>query len=161
MLGAIGVGMNQSAMLARFVREGDLDVVMLAGRYTLLDQDGLSLLRLCSDRGVGVLVAGVMNSGVLAGPGPIARFDYRPAPKTVVDKVRRLEAVCARHGVPLRAAAVQFPLAHPAVTSLVAGVRSVAHLEDYPAMMQLPIPGDVWAELRDVGLLSREAPIPG
>jgi len=161
-IGAIGVGMNRSAMLARFVREGDFNVVMLAGRYTLLDQDGLSeLLPLCLEKGVGVLIAGVMNSGLLAAPRPGAHFNYVPAPGAIVERARRLEAVCARHGVPLRTAAVQFPLAHPAVVALVAGVRTVAHLDEYPAMLRAPIPVELWAELRRDGLLAPDAPTPG
>jgi D-threo-aldose 1-dehydrogenase len=160
-LRAIGVGMNQSAMLARFVREADLDVVMLAGRYTLLDQDGLvEVLPLCSDRGVQVLAAGVMNSGLLTGPRADARFNYVPAPREILDRAQRIEAVCARHGVALRHAAIQFPLAHPAVAAVVAGVRTVEHLEEYPQMFRTPIPADLWAELRHEGLLAPDAPTP-
>ena len=158
---AIGAGMNQSAMLARFVREGDFDVVMLAGRYTLLDQQGLAeLLPLCLERGVGVLVAGVMNSGILTRPTPGATFNYVPAPEAIVERARRIEAVCARFGITLRHAAVQFPLAHPAVTALVAGVRRVDHLDEYPELMRAPIPAALWDELRDEGLLARDAPTP-
>jgi D-threo-aldose 1-dehydrogenase len=158
---AIGAGMNQAAMLARFAHEGDFDVFMLAGRYTLFDQDGLTeLLPLSLERGIGVVVAGVMNSGILAGPRPGAHLDYRPAPAAAIERARRLESVCARHDVPLKAAAVQFPLAHPAVTSLVAGVRSVAHLDDYPALMRVSIPADLWADLREEGLLPLDAPTP-
>ena len=158
---AVGAGMNQSAMLARFAREGDFDVFLLAGRYTLLDQDALAeLLPLCVERGIGVLVAGVMNSGILADPRPGSRFNYTPAPVNVVERARRLAEVCARHAVPLRAAAIQFPLAHPAVRSLVAGVRSIDHLDEYPALMRRPIPLDLWEELRAAGLIAAEAPVP-
>jgi D-threo-aldose 1-dehydrogenase len=160
-IGAIGVGIKQAEMLVRFAREGDFDAFMLAGRYTLLDQTGLTaLLPLCIERGIGVLIAGVMNSGILAGPRPGASFDYGPAPAEIVARARRLEAVCARHGVSLKAAAVQFPLAHPAVVSLVAGVRSIAHLDQYPALMREPIPADLWAELRNDGLIPADAPTP-
>jgi D-threo-aldose 1-dehydrogenase len=158
---AVGVGMNQSAMLARFAREGDFDAFLVAGRYTLLDQEALlELLPLCLDRGIGVLLGGVMNSGILADPRPGSRFDYRPAPPAMVERARRILAVCDRHGVPVRAAAIQFPLAHPAVTSLIAGVRSIDHLEDYPALMRLSIPTDLWAELRAEGLMPAGAPTP-
>jgi D-threo-aldose 1-dehydrogenase len=158
---AIGAGMNQSAMLARFLREGDFDVVMLAGRYTLLDQEGLTeLLPLCLERGVGVLVAGVMNSGILTRPNPGATFNYVPAPEPIVERARRIEAVCARHRIALRHAAVQFPLAHPAVTALVAGVRRIHHLEEYPELMRSPIPDGLWDELRHEGLLAADAPTP-
>jgi D-threo-aldose 1-dehydrogenase len=159
---AIGAGMNQSAMLARFVAETDMDVVMLAGRYTLLDQEALpDLLPRCAERGVAVMVVGVMNSGVLADPGAGAHFDYRPAPDPVVARVRQLAAVCDRHGVPLRAAAIQFALAHPSVTGLIAGVRTAAHLDDYPAAMRRSIPAALWDDLRAQGLIPAEAPVPG
>jgi D-threo-aldose 1-dehydrogenase len=158
---AVGAGMNQSSMLARFAREGDFDVFLVAGRYTLLDQDALTeLLPLCVERGVSILAAGVMNSGVLADPRPGSRFDYRPAPPAIVDRARRIAAVCERHDVPLRAAAIQFPLAHPAVVSLIAGVRSVDHLDEYPALMRRPIPAALWADLRAEGLLAAGAPVP-
>jgi D-threo-aldose 1-dehydrogenase len=161
-LGAIGAGMNQSAMLARFAREGDFDVFLLAGRYTLLDQEGLGeLLPLCVERGIAIVLGGVMNSGILADPRPDSRFDYRPADPALVERARRLDAICARHGVPLKAAAIQFPLAHPAVASLVAGVRRVAHLDDYPAMMRWPIDPDLWAELRAEALIPPDAPTAG
>jgi D-threo-aldose 1-dehydrogenase len=160
-IGAVGAGMNQSAMLARFARETDMDVFLLAGRYTLLDQGALDeLLPLCLDRGIAVLVGGVMNSGVLADPRPGSRFDYAPASDEVLERARRLGEVCARHDVPLRAAAMQFPLAHPAVVSLVAGVRTPSHLDDYPAMLARPVPTALWDELRAEGLLRADAPVP-
>ena len=158
---AIGVGMNQAPMLARFVREYDLDVILLANRYTLLDQEALEeLLPACERRGVAVAVGGVMNTGLLAAPGAGAHFDYRPAPPALVERARRLGEVCARHGVPLRDAAIQFPLAHPAVVSLIAGVRTIDHLDEYPAAMRREIPAALWAELRHEGLLHPAAPVP-
>jgi D-threo-aldose 1-dehydrogenase len=160
-IGAIGAGMNQSAMLARFAREGDFDVFMLAGRYTILDQDGLDeLLPLCTAKGISILVAGVMNSGILADPRPGSRFDYVPAPDAILDRARRLEAVCTRHGVPLKAVAVQFALAHPAVVSVVAGVRRVEHIEEYPDLFRAPIPARLWDDLRSEGLIRADAPTP-
>lgn len=158
---AIGAGMNQSAMLARFAAETDMDVFLLAGRYTLLDQEALpELLPSCLVRGIGVMIGGVMNSGIMVDPRPGSRFDYGPAPDVVVDRGRRIAAVCDRHGVPPRAAAIQFPLAHPAVTGLIAGVRTPAHLDDYPANLRLPIPTGLWDELRHEGLIPAEAPTP-
>jgi D-threo-aldose 1-dehydrogenase len=158
---AIGAGMNQSEMLARFARETDIDAVLVAGRYTLLDQGALDeLLPACVVRGVAVLVGGVMNSGLLAASGAVARFNYVPAPAEVVDRARRIGDVCERHGVPLRAAAVQFPLAHRAVASLVAGVRTAAHLDEYPRFARQAIPPDLWADLRAEGLLRPDAPVP-
>jgi D-threo-aldose 1-dehydrogenase len=158
---AIGVGMNQSAMLVRFARETQVDAFLVAGRYTLLDQDALpELLPSCAERGISVLIGGAMNSGVLADPRPGAHFDYGPAGPEVLDRARRLATTCERHGVPLRAAAVQFPLAHPAVAGLIAGVRSVEHLDEYPALMRLPIPAALWDELRAEGLIATDAPAP-
>jgi D-threo-aldose 1-dehydrogenase len=158
---AIGAGMNQVAMLTRFVRETDIDVVLVAGRYTLLDQAALDeLLPTCRERRVGVLVGGVMNSGVLASPQDGAQFDYRPASATVVERARRLSAVCERHDAPLRAAAVQFPLANPAVAGVVAGVRRADHLEEYPELLRRTIPAALWQDLREQGLIRAEAPVP-
>ncbi len=160
-ISAIGVGMNRSAMLARFAVETDMDVCLVAGRYTLLDQDALTeLLPRCIERGIAVLVGGVMNSGVLADPRPGARFDYGAADPEVLDRSRRLAATCQRHGVPLRAAAMQFPLAHPAVAGIVAGVRSVGHLDEYPRLLREPIPAALWADLRLEGLIAAAAPTP-
>jgi D-threo-aldose 1-dehydrogenase len=158
---AVGAGMNQAPMLARFARETDMDVMLVANRYTLLDQAALAeLLPLCVERGIAVLVGGVMNTGVLVDPRPGSRFDYAPAPPEIIDRARRLAAVCARHDVPLRAAAMQFPLAHPAVVSLVAGVRTQAHLDEYPALLAHEIPPDLWVELRAEGLIAADAPVP-
>jgi len=158
---AIGVGMNQAPMLERFVRETDIDAVLVAGRYSLLDQVALDgLLPAALERGVAVLVAGVMNSGLIADPHPGATFDYLPAPAALIDRARSLGAVCERHGVPVRAAAIQFPLAHPAVTGLVAGVRTPAHLDEYPAAFRRDVPAALWADLRAEGLLRPDAPVP-
>jgi D-threo-aldose 1-dehydrogenase len=158
---AVGAGMNQSAMLTRFVREATMDVVLVAGRYTLLDQGALAdLLPACEARGVSVLVGGIMNSGVLADPRPGARFDYGPAPVDVIARARRIGEACDFHGVPLRAAAMQFPMAHPSVASLVAGVRSIPHLDEYPALLAYPIPGELWDDLREQGLIAAAAPLP-
>ena len=160
-IGAVGAGMNQSAMLARFARETDMDAFLLAGRYTLLDHGALDeLLPLCLERGIAVLVGGVMNSGVLADPRPGSRFDYAPASNEVLERARRLGEVCGRHDVPLRAAAMQFALAHPAVVSLIAGVRTPSHLDDYPAMLGRAIPASLWDELRAVELIAADAPVP-
>ncbi len=158
---AVGAGMNQSAMLARFATEGDFDVFLVAGRYTLLDQVALTdLLPICDARGIGVMVGGVMNSGVLADPRPGTHFDYLPAPDHVIERARRIAQICTRHGIPVRDAAIQFPLAHPAVISLIAGVRSIDHLDEYPAAMQREIPMQLWDDLRAAGLLAHDARVP-
>jgi D-threo-aldose 1-dehydrogenase len=158
---AIGAGMNQVEMLARFAREGDFDAFMCAGRYTLLDQPALAeLLPLCVQKGIAIVIAGVMNSGLLANPTPESHFDYGPAPKAWIDKALRIKAVCERNNVPLRAAALQFVFAHPAVTTVVAGVRTIGHLDDTVAMLHNPIPDVLWDDLRSEGLLLPEAPTP-
>jgi len=158
---AIGAGMNQTAMLTRFVTETDIDVVLVAGRYTLLDQSAaVDLLPACQARGVAVVVGGVMNSGILADPTRAGRYDYRRAPGPIVERARRLAAVCARHDVPLTTAAIQFPMAHPAVTALIAGVRTPAHLDQYPAAMLADVPAALWDDLRAEGLLRADVPTP-
>lgn len=160
-ISGIGAGMNQAEMLARFAREGDFDAFMCAGRYTLLDQTALAdLLPLCVERGIAIVIAGAMNSGLLANPGPGSHFDYRPAPSAWIDKAQRLQAVCGRHGVPLRAAALQFVYAHPAVVAVAAGVRTVPHLDDTVAMLGVRIPDELWDDLRAEGLLPADAPTP-
>lgn len=160
-VGAIGAGMNQSELLARFVQEVDLDCLLLAGRYTLLDQSGLDeLLPLCEHRGVAVIAGGVFNSGLLADPKPGAPYDYAPAPEDLVARARRLGEVCASHGASLKAAALQFPLAHPAVPCVLTGTRSVAELDENARLLAEPVPAGVWADLRAEGLLRPDAPVP-
>lgn len=145
---AIGAGMNQGAMLTRFVRRLDLDVVLCAGRYTLLDQSaGRDLLPACRERGVDVVIGGVYNSGLLAAPGPDARFDYAPAAPELVARARKMAQVCARYGVPLRAAAMQYPRRHEAVTSVLVGCRSAAEVADSIATARVVIPEQLWQEL--------------
>jgi len=161
-VGAIGVGMNQSAMLARFATEADFDCFLVAGRYTLLDQTALDdLLPACERRGSSVIVGGVYNSGILADPRPGTHFNYEPATQIWLDKALKIKAVCDRHGVPLKAAAIQFPLGHPAVATVLAGSRSVAEVEENAAMLAHPIPAELWAELRGEGLIGPHVPTPG
>ncbi|RKR91201.1 D-threo-aldose 1-dehydrogenase [Micromonospora pisi] len=160
-IGAVSVGMNQAEMLADFVRTGDVDAVLLAGRYTLLDQSGLAeLLPLCARERVSVIAGGVYNSGLLADPKPGATYDYLPAPAELLDRARAIQDVCAKHGVPLRAAAIQFPLGHPAVASVVVGARSADEVTDAAEMFAHPIPGQLWRDLKDAGLLPEEVPTP-
>jgi len=159
---AIGVGMNQVEMLTRFAREADVDVILSANRYTLLEQEAAAeLFPVCQARGIAVVLGGVFNSGVLADPRPGSRFGYQPADDAVMDRVHRFREVCARHGTPLRAAAIQFALAHPAVSSMLAGVRTTAQLDDYPDLMRHSIPVGLWDELKDEGLLPPDAVTPG
>ncbi|OUC98018.1 aldo/keto reductase [Streptosporangium minutum] len=145
---AVGVGMNQSEMLTRFVRETGVDMVMLAGRHTLLDQSGEEeLLPLCQERGVSVVAAGVFNSGLLATHEPSGTYDYAPASEPLLARARRIAAVCERHGVTLPQAALAFPLRHPAVASVVVGARSAAEVTRNAALTARPVPEDLWAEL--------------
>lgn len=160
-IGAVSAGMNQSAMLARFAREGDFDCFLLAGRYTLLDQTAMAdLMQLAEERGIAIIAAGVFNSGVLADPKPTARFNYAQAPPELIEKARRIAAVCERHGVPLKAAAVQFTTAHPAVPSVLVGCRSAAQVEENVRNFERPISPQLWQELKAEGLLPEEVPTP-
>ncbi|MET9730422.1 aldo/keto reductase [Streptomyces sp. NPDC006458] len=158
---AIGVGMNQPALPARFVRDTDIDVVLLAGCYTLLEQSGLDeLLPLAAERGVSVVAGGVFNSGLLAAPGPGATYGYRQADPDVLERALAIQRVCADHGVPLRAAAARFPLGHPAVASVLLGLRSAAEVEDAVAQFHRPVPDELWSDLRTAGLLPADVPVP-
>lgn len=160
-LGAIGAGMNQAGLLARFIRETDLDVVLLAGRYSLLDQRGLAeLLPLAAERGVGVVIGGVFNSGLLADPRPGATYDYTTAPDDLLARALALKTVCERHGVPLRAAALRFPLGHPAVASVLVGARDADQACDAAAMLGHPVPAALWEELKSRALIPPGAPTP-
>ena len=159
---AIGVGLNETAMGARFAREADIDCVMLAHRYTLLEQGALDeLLPLCEKKGMSILLAAPLNTGILAiGAREGATYDYKPAPPAILDKVRRIEAVCRRHNVELAAAALQFPLAHPRLASIVAGATKPSEVRENVARMSAPIPRDLWQELKHEGLLAEAAPVP-
>jgi D-threo-aldose 1-dehydrogenase len=160
-VGAIGVGMNQTAMLVRFANDAPFDVLLAAGRYTLLDQDALDeLIPACERRGISLVVGGVYNSGILADPTPGAKFNYERAPSAVLERAQRIQTVCARYGVPLMAAAIQFPLGHPVVAAVLTGVRSVAEIEQNVAMFEVDIPDALWADLRTEGLLPPAAPTP-
>ncbi|MEU2672733.1 aldo/keto reductase [Streptomyces sp. NPDC007164] len=154
-VGAIGAGMNQTAMLTRFLRDTDVDVVLCAGRYTLLDQSALTeLLPEAAARGRSVVVGGVFNSGLLADPRPGATYDYAAAPLSLLDRALRIKAVTEGHGVPLRAAALHYPLAHPAVAGVLVGTRSPDEVRDAAALLRREIPDELWDELRAEGLLT-------
>lgn len=162
-VGAIGAGMNQSAMLAQLVRETDVDAIMLAGRYTLLEQDALDdLLPLCWERRVAVVAAGVFNSGILAQEHPPddAKYDYQDAPRELIGRAQAIADVCRRQGTTLPAAALALPLAHPAVVSACAGARSAIQMRRNEALYREPIPPDLWSELKAEGLLRNDAPVP-
>jgi D-threo-aldose 1-dehydrogenase len=146
-IGAVGCGMNQVPMLERFVADIDLDCVLLAGRYSLLDGSGAELLTTCAERGVGVILGGVFNSGVLADPDGHASYDYAPAAADVVARAQQLRARSAAHGVALPAAALQFARRHPAVTTVVIGARSAAEMELDAAFASAAVPDALWSEL--------------
>ena len=158
---AIGVGMNQWEMEARFAREGDFDCFLLAGRYTLLDQSSLAeLMPVCLEKNVSLVLGGPYNSGILASDlGPGATYDYESAPVEIIERARRIKAVCDRYVVPLKAAALQFGLIHPAVAATIPGPRSVSEVEENFRMAGHPIPGDLWAELKHEGLIDPQSPV--
>lgn len=160
--GAIGVGMNQWEMPLRFVERLDPDVVMVAGRYTLLDQGAAALLLpACAERGIAVILAGVFNSGILIDPVDDAWFDYRPAPPSRIALARAIRDVAERHRVPLAHIALEFAFAHPAVASVVVGVGRASTLRRGLAALERPAPAAVWEELLDSGLIPADAPLPG
>ena len=163
-ISAIGVGNNHWQMCKRFAEAGEFDCFMIATRscYTLLQQETLDeFLPLCVKRNISILIGGPYNSGILAkGIKASADFNYAPPPPAILDRVRRLEAICERHGVPLQAAALQFPLGHPAVVSVVPGARSAEQVERSVAAIAHPIPDDMWAELKAEKLIREDAPSP-
>ncbi|PKP93371.1 MAG: pyridoxal 4-dehydrogenase [Alphaproteobacteria bacterium HGW-Alphaproteobacteria-16] len=162
---AIGIGINEVAVCEEMLSAGEIDMIMLAGRYTLLEQNPLDrLLPMCAKRGVELVIAGPYNSGILAKGvrhgGPVPNFNYEPAPPAIVEQVGAIEDICTRHGVPLAAAALRFPLAHQQVVSVVPGMGTVAQVDDAVALMAHPIPAALWSDLRDAGLIRRDAPVP-
>jgi D-threo-aldose 1-dehydrogenase len=153
-IGAVGVGMNQPEMLEWFLPRADLDCVLIAGRYTLLDPSAaVTLLPECQRRGVAVLAGGVFNSGILADPGSSATYNYLPAGTDVLRRAERIAAVCARHGFPIGAAALQFPLRHPAVTAVVVGARSPAEIATDAGYLARDVPDGLFGELAADGLI--------
>ena len=161
MIGAIGVGMNQAAIPARFVRDTDIDVVLLAGRYTLLDQSGLDdLLPAAEARGVSVVIGGVFNSGILADPRRGATFDYGAASEDALTRALHIQVLCQKRGINLRAAALQFPFGHSAVSSVLIGARSPDEVRDAVEQAKWPIPLELWHELHTSGLLPENVPLP-
>ncbi|MFP8907393.1 aldo/keto reductase [Streptomyces atacamensis] len=163
-VGAVGAGMHHTGMLTRLVRETDVDVVMLAGRYTLLDHSALDdLLPACAGRGVSVLAAAVFNSGILAEPRPAdgARYEYAPAPPDVLRRAHRIADVCEAHGVTLPQAAMAFPLSHPVVAGVVLGMRSAGEVRRDTEAFGAGVPEGLWTDLREQGLIDERAQAPG
>lgn len=164
LVGAVGLGVNDWRVVLQVLRHADLDALMLAGRYSLLDQSALpELLPECARRGVRIALGGVFNSGILA-TGVRGRsqatFNYAPAAREWIERAAAIEAVCEEFGVPLRAAALQFPLVHPAVEMVMVGARSAAEWGDAVAMMRHAIPAAFWQALRERGLVPQGAPLP-
>ncbi|WP_435174948.1 aldo/keto reductase [Actinacidiphila sp. bgisy145] len=160
-VGAIGFGMNHSGVLAGLVADLDVDVVLCAGRWTLLERTAYDdLLPVCERRGTQVVAGGVYNSGLLADPRPGAPYDYQAAPAGLVERARQLQAVCGEFGVPLRAAALRYPFAHPAVTCAVVGAASAAEVRDNAALFDYDIPAELWPALVAQGLLDPDVPLP-
>ena len=159
---AIGVGVNNWEVMLDFMKAGDFDTLLVAGRYTLLEQEALNeLLPLCERRGTAIVIGGGFNGGILAtGAVPGAKWNYAPAPEHLMEKVRRIETVCARHAVPLPAAALQFLLAHPAVASHVPGTRTVGQMNQNIELVSFPIPLAFWQDLKAERLLREDAPTP-
>ncbi|MYW64278.1 aldo/keto reductase [Streptomyces sp. SID8379] len=154
---AIGFGMNHSEQLAAYVEEFEVDVVLIAGRFSLLDHEALTtLLPLCERTGTAVVVGGVFNTGLLADPSPEAMFNYRPVPSEALERARRCRALCAEFDVPLTAAAVQFPYLHPAVDSVVVGCRSAAEVTANAAAARFPVPDELWRRLAEAGFVPGE-----
>lgn len=162
LLRAVGAGINGLGLMPRFLEIVDLDFFLIAMPYTLLRQEVLDEeFPACTEQGIGFVIGAPYQSGLLAtGASGGGHYDYAEAPAHVLEKVRRMEAVCERHGVPLAAAALQFPLGHPSVATVIPGARSRAHVERNVAVVRHDIPSDLWAELKHEGLLREDAPVP-
>ena len=159
----IGAGFNTMGTIPRYLDFFDMDFFLIAMRYTLLEQDVLDAeFPACAARGVGIVIGGTYNSGILAtGAVANARYNYAPAGPEILAKVARIEAVCRRHGVPLAAAALQFPLGHASVASVIPGAISAREVGQNIAAFRHPIPADLWAELKQEKLIRADAPVPG
>jgi D-threo-aldose 1-dehydrogenase len=160
-VGAIGVGTMHTETVLRLLEHVDLDCFLLAGRYTLLEQDAAPLLAAAAEDGISVIAGGVFNSGLLIDPVASSTYDYEQAPRSIVRRAQRIREICAQFGVPLRAAALQFPSAHRAVASVVVGARSPAEVDDCIAMSQVVIPPELWAALKEHELITPDASVPG
>jgi D-threo-aldose 1-dehydrogenase len=159
---AIGAGINEWQVAEAMARQGDFDLFLLAGRYTLLEQEALdSFLPLCVERGIGIALGGPYNSGILAtGPKPGAFYNYDPAPPAILERVERIQRVCRSHGVALAEAALNFPLAHPAVVSVIPGGQRPDEVRRNAANLKVAIPASLWSDLKAEGLLRSDAPVP-
>ncbi len=161
-IAAIGAGVNEWEVCEKLLGLGDFDGFLLAGRYTLLEQEALdSFLPLCEQRDVGIILGGPYNSGILAtGAVPGAKYNYADAPEDILDRVRKIEAVCAAHDTPLIAAALQFVLGHPCVKTVVPGAVNASEVQSNVALMERNISSGLWSDLRSEGLIRPDAPLP-
>ena len=161
-VGAIGAGLNEWDTCQKLAEASDVDCFLLAGRYSLLEQESLkTFLPLCQKRGIGIFLGGPYNTGILAtGAVPGAMYNYAPAKPDILERVRKLEAVCQRHKVTLASAALQFPLAHPAVCSVIPGAKTAAEVKRNIATIEAPIPKEFWTELKREKLIADAAPVP-
>lgn len=160
-VGAIGLGVNEQAVCEEVLDHADVDVFLLAGRYTLLEQTALEdFLPRCVARGVGIIIGGPFNSGALVETGETLHYNYAAAPAGIVERVGRLRRVCAAHGVPLAAAALRFPLAHPAVLSVIPGMATRDQVVEATRWSEFAIPDALWSDLRAEGLIRADAPTP-
>ena len=161
-IAAIGAGVNEWQVCERLLGLGDFDAFLLAGRYTLLEQQALdSFLPLCQQRDVGIILGGPYNSGILAtGAIPGAKYNYADAAEDIMEQVRKIEAVCAAHDTPLIAAALQFVLGHPCVKTVVPGAVNAAEVQSNVTLMERDIPVTLWSDLKSEGLIRRDAPLP-
>lgn len=159
---AIGAGVNTWQICERLLNEADFDGFLLAGRYTLLEQDPLeSFLPMCIDRDVGIILGGPYNSGILAtGPVQGARYNYAPAPQEILNRVSRIEQICTDHGTTLIAAALQFPLAHPAVKTVIPGAATPSEVRQNVVIFETAVPTALWSDLKSAGLIRPDAPVP-
>lgn len=156
-ISAFGIGVNETEVAVEIMARVQLDLILLAGRYTLLEQGALAFLAHCQAEGTGIVIGGPYNSGLLTGG---ATYNYEAAPPEIIARARAIDAVCTRHGVALGAAALQFPLAHPAVASVIPGLASIKEVEETVTRIETVIPPALWAELKTEGLLAAEAPVP-
>lgn len=157
-----GIGVNDADAAERFVRNSDPDAVLLAGRYSLLEQPARkSFLPLAEERNIGIILGGVFNSGILAtGSVSDARYNYGEAPPEILDRVKKIESVCLRHEVPLRTAALKFVFGHPAVSSVVLGAAKPCEVTSHFDDFNQPIPTELWTDLQNEELIARDAPVP-
>jgi D-threo-aldose 1-dehydrogenase len=159
---AIGCGLNEADMCERFAKAGDFDVMLLAGRYSLLEQPALeSFLPLAVEKNIGIILAGIFNSGILAtGAVPGAKYNYGDAPPDVMARVAEIQKICERHGVPLQRAALHFATFHPSVVTVIMGAVKPSEIKANAEALEAPVPSALWAELKSAGLLNPAAHTP-